>query len=125
VTFPAPPLEGFIVVLQHRPEVSRRLEAALSHAGATVFTARLTKETVKVFKRYQAHLVVMDSHDGAGVINHDVAFEAFHRLESSSICYSETQPESGFIQLSPWVDITLPTSVVVDEAVGHRRRMKV
>jgi hypothetical protein len=39
MTFPAPPLEGFIVVLQHRPDVARLLETALAHAGATVFVA--------------------------------------------------------------------------------------
>ncbi|WP_160320252.1 hypothetical protein, partial [Rhizobium ecuadorense] len=67
--FPTPTLEGFIVVVQHRPTVARRLESALSHAGATVFTAGTAAETIDVMSRYQAHLVVVNTHDAYGLFN--------------------------------------------------------
>ncbi|WP_245494490.1 hypothetical protein [Rhizobium ruizarguesonis] len=77
--FPAPPLEGFIVVVQHRPDVARRIEGALSHAGATVFVVNTAAETIAIMIRYQAHLVVVNTHDVDGLFNEHVVFAAFHR----------------------------------------------
>jgi hypothetical protein len=57
---------------------------------------------------------VIDSHDAENIINDQFAFEGFHRVDSSSICYSQIQPDVGFTRLSRWVDINLPASVVVD-----------
>lgn len=74
MTFPAPPLEGFIVVVQHRSDVARRLESALSHSGATVFTASTAPVTIEIMNRYQARLVVIDTHETEGVFNEDVVF---------------------------------------------------
>ncbi|CAN7505221.1 response regulator [Rhizobium leguminosarum] len=118
-----PPLEEFIVVVQHRPDVARRLESALGHAGATVFTANTAVETVEVMNRYQAHLVVVDTHDGEGVFNEHVVFAAFHR-GSGRICYSETFPEDGLMTWARWVDIREPVAAVVEQAIEWRRRMK-
>ncbi|MDH6273751.1 hypothetical protein ACCS68_34035 [Rhizobium beringeri] len=78
MTIPSQPLEGFFVVAQHRPDVARRLENALSHAGATVFTAGTAAETIDVMSRYQAHLVVVNTHDAYGLFNEHVVFAAFH-----------------------------------------------
>ena len=122
MTFPAPPLEGFVVVVQHRPDVSRRLEAALSHAGATVFAARSAVETVAIMDRYQAGLVVLNTNDADGVFNEQVVFEAFHR-GSGRICYSETFPKHGLITLATWLDVNEPASAVVEEAIRWRRRL--
>ncbi|MCQ1572724.1 hypothetical protein NFO65_18505 [Neorhizobium galegae] len=61
--FPAPPLEGVIVVVQHERAVARMLESALSHAGATVFVTTTAGKTGEVMERYQAHVIVVDSHD--------------------------------------------------------------
>jgi hypothetical protein len=41
----------------------------LFHTGATVFTADRAGETIEVFERYRAQLVVMDSHDAANEVN--------------------------------------------------------
>ncbi|MCA1868206.1 hypothetical protein HW571_21240 [Agrobacterium genomosp. 3] len=49
--FPAPPLEGFVVVVQHKPDVVRRLEVALGNAGATVFAACTAAETIEIMAR--------------------------------------------------------------------------
>ncbi|TBZ27207.1 response regulator [Rhizobium leguminosarum bv. viciae] len=121
--FPAPPLEGFIVVVQHKPDVARRLESALSHSGATVFTARSGAETIEIMNRYQAHLVVVDTHDADGLFNEQVVFAAFHR-GSGRICYSETFPENGLITWARWVDIKEPAAAVIEQAIEWRRRMK-
>lgn len=123
MTFPAPPLEGFIVVVQHRPDVVLRLEGALAHAGATVFTAKTAAETIEIMNRYQAHLVVVDLHDADGLFNEQVVFAAFHR-GSGRICYSETFPEDGLITWAKWVDIKEPAAAVVEEAIAWRRRLK-
>lgn len=125
MSFPAAPLEGFIVVLQHQPDVARRLESALSHAGATVFLGSISRETIEIMKRYQAHLVVMDMVDADQALNEHVAFAAFYNEHCASICYSSKLPEYGLINLGRWVDIGLPVSAVVDEAVACRRRLKV
>jgi hypothetical protein len=122
MTFPAPPLEGFVVIVQHRPDIARRLEAALAHAGATVFTSRTAAETIEVMNRYQAHLIVVDLHDADGVYNEQVVFAAFHR-GTGRICYSETFPEEGLITWARWVDIREPMAAVVEEARGWRRRL--
>ncbi|MDH6273761.1 hypothetical protein M2311_003851 [Rhizobium leguminosarum] len=121
--FPTPTLEGFIVVVQHRPTVARRLESALSHAGATVFTASTAAETIEIMNRYQAHLVVVGTHDAEGVFNEDVVFSAFHR-GTGRICYSETFPKDGLITWARWVDIKEPAAAVVEEAISWRQRMK-
>jgi hypothetical protein len=122
MTFPAPPLEGFVVIVQHRPDIARRLEAALAHAGATVFTSWTAAETIEVMNRYQAHLIVVDLHDADGVYNEQVVFAAFHR-GTGRICYSETFPEEGLITWARWVDIREPMAAVVEEARGWRRRL--
>ncbi|MGO8311203.1 hypothetical protein ACC807_26225 [Rhizobium ruizarguesonis] len=121
--FPAPPLEGFIVVVQHRPDVARRIEGALSHAGATVFVVNTAAETIAIMIRYQAHLVVVNTHDVDGLFNEHVVFAAFHR-GSGRICYSETFPKNGLITWARWVDIREPAAVVVEEAIEWRRRIK-
>ncbi|MBY3048722.1 response regulator [Rhizobium laguerreae] len=123
MSFPAPPLEGFIVVVQHRPDVARRIESALSQAGATVFTASTAAETIEVMNRYQSHLVVVDTHDADGVFNQDVVFAAFHR-RSGRICYSETFPKDGLITWARWVDIKEPAAAVVEQAIEWRRGMR-
>lgn len=121
--FPTPPLEGFIVVVQHRPDVARRLESALGHAGATVFLASTAPETIEVMHRYQAQLVVVNTHDVDGLFNEHVVFAAFHR-GSGRICYSETFPENGLITWARWVDIKEPAAAVVEQAIEWRRRME-
>jgi DNA-binding NarL/FixJ family response regulator len=125
MTFPAPPLEGFTVVVQHQPDIATRLQAALSQAGATVFLASTSGETIDTMKRYATNLVVMDVHDAGQVPNEQVAFAAFHREDSACICYSRTFPRQGFITLAKWVDGTLPVSAIVAEATAYRTRMKV
>lgn len=75
MTVPAPPLEGFIVVVQHRPDVARKLESALAHAGATVFVAREASETVKLREKFDAQLGVFDNHDAEGEFNESVVIE--------------------------------------------------
>jgi DNA-binding response OmpR family regulator len=85
---PAPPLEGIVVVVQHKTDVARRFESALAHAGATVFTARSAAETIEIIEimdRYQANLIVVDLHDADGVFNEQVVFASFHR-GSGRIC---------------------------------------
>ena len=68
--------------------------------------------------------MVVNTHDADKVANDQVAFAAFLGRETASICYSERFPEYGMIALARWLDITLPSSAVVDEAIAYRRRMK-
>jgi hypothetical protein len=123
--FPVQPLKGFVVVVQHQPDIARRLQTALSHAGATVFLAHTSGETIETMKRYRAHLVVMDAHDVKDVLNEHVAFAAVLSEESACICYSRRLPLRGLITLAKWVDVALPVASVVEEAVAYRKRMKV
>ncbi len=120
--FPAPPLEGFVVVVQHKQDLVRRLVVALGNAGATVFAARTAAETIEIMAQYQAHLVVVDLNDADGVFNEHVVFAAFHR-GTGRICYSETFPDEGLITWATWVDISEPTGAVVEEAIAWRRRL--
>lgn len=124
MTIAASPLEGFIVVVQHRPAVVRRLESALGNAGAAVFTASSATETIEIMNRYQAHLVVVDTSDADGVFNEQVVFAAFHR-GSGRICYSQSFPETGLITWAKWVDIREPAATVVGEAIEWRKRLGV
>lgn len=114
----APPLEGFIVVVQHRSDVARRDESALSHSGATVFTASTAAVTIEIMNRYQAHLVVVDTHETEGVFNEDVVFP-----RSIKGACSENFPNDGLITWARWVDIREPVAAVVQGAIGWRRRM--
>ncbi|MBY5346046.1 hypothetical protein [Rhizobium leguminosarum] len=66
MTIAAPPLEGFIAVVQHRPDVARRLESALCNAGATVFTASTAPETIEIMNRYQEQFVMVTAQFSAG-----------------------------------------------------------
>ncbi|MBY5511848.1 hypothetical protein [Rhizobium leguminosarum] len=59
--FPAPPLEGIVVIIQDEPATARRLGLALAQAGAAVFTTRTSQETVAEMLRLQPRIVVMDS----------------------------------------------------------------
>ncbi|WP_164902755.1 response regulator [Rhizobium sp. WSM1325] len=61
MTLSTPPLEGTVVVVQDEPGVARRLELALSQAGAAVFTTRTSQETASLMRRLQPRIVVMDS----------------------------------------------------------------
>ncbi|WP_421423180.1 hypothetical protein [Agrobacterium rosae] len=122
--FPAPPLEGFVVVVQHKPDVVRQLEIALGNAGATVFAARTAAETIEIMAKYQAHLIVVDLNVANGVFNEQVVFAAFHR-ESGRICYSESFPDEGLITWATWLALSEPAGAVVKEAIAWRGRIRV
>lgn len=124
MTLQAPPLEGFIVVLQHKADVARRLETALSNAGATVFRTEYLIETDEMMKRYQAHLIVIDTHDRDGKPNDELSFAAT-LMSTGHILYSEPLSEPGLIGLSRWIGIDRPVADVVAEAIELRRLQKV
>ncbi|MFP3544406.1 hypothetical protein SB748_13110 [Rhizobium sp. SIMBA_035] len=87
VSFPVPSLEGFVIIVQHGPDVAPCPEAALAHAGATVFVARLAWETVHLRKKYDAQLVVFDSHDPDG--GEPVVVDARMMAHAGAIRYSK------------------------------------
>jgi DNA-binding NtrC family response regulator len=122
MTFPVPPLEGFVVVIQHRPDVVRRLEAALAHAGATVFLATHPREAVELRKKYDAQLVVFDSHDADGVANEPVVVDARLMANVGAIRYSaEVDGLPELMTFGTWSDITRPVADVVAAAIEWRR----
>lgn len=126
MNFPAPPLEGFVVIVQHRPDVARRLEAALAHAGATVFIAERAWETVELRKKYDAQLVVFDSHDEDGEANEPVVVEARLMANVGAIRYStEVEGLPEMMAFGTWIDIARPVADVVAEAVEWRRLLDV
>ncbi|WP_210249320.1 hypothetical protein [Neorhizobium alkalisoli] len=120
--FSAPPLEGFVVIVQHETDVARRLEAALSHAGATVFIASRAWETVELRKKYDAQLVVFDSHDADGEANEPVVVDARLMANVGAIRYSaEVEGLPELMSFGTWIDIVRPTADVVAAAVEWRR----
>lgn len=122
MSFPAPPLEGFIVIVQHKPDVARRLEAALAHAGATVFAATRAWETVELRKKYDAQLVVFDSHDADGEANEPIVVDARLMANVGAIRYSadvEGLPE--LMTFGTWIDIARPVAEVIEAAMEWRR----
>lgn len=92
--------------------------------GIESFLARTSGQTIEALERYRAHLVVMECPRRRGVLNEQVTFAAFHREESTCICYSETFLAQGLITLAKWVGVTRPVSAVVEEAMACRTRLK-
>jgi DNA-binding NtrC family response regulator len=126
MTFPAPPLEGFVVVVQHRPDVARRLEAALAHAGATVFLATQAWEAIELRKKYDAQLVVFDSHDADGVANETVVVDARLMANVGAIRYSAEHANLPELMIfGTWIDIAYPVAHVVEAALEWRRLLNV
>ncbi|NKJ76930.1 hypothetical protein GFL38_32685 [Rhizobium leguminosarum bv. viciae] len=125
MTIPSPPLEGFIVVVQHRPDVARRLENALSRAGATVFTAQSAWETVALRKKFDAHLVVFDSHDAQGMFNEAVVIDARVMANVGAIRYSvDVSDLPDMMTFGTWIDISRPVADVINSAIEWRRLLK-
>ncbi len=127
MSFPAPPLEGFVVVVQHRPDVARRLETALAHAGATVFLATKASETVELRKKYDAQLVVFDSHDADGQVNEPVVVDARLMANVGAVRYS-AEVAGGLPELmtfGTWIDVARPAADVVEAALEWRRLLGV
>jgi nitrogen fixation protein FixH len=119
--FPAPPLEGFVVIVQHKPDSARRLESALAHAGATVFIASRAWETVELRKKYDAQLVVFDSHDMDGEANEPVVVDARLMANAGAIRYSaEVARPPELMAFGTWVDIARPVADVVEAAIEWR-----
>ncbi|MDM9644832.1 hypothetical protein [Rhizobium sp. S163] len=125
MAFPAPALEGFIVVVQHKPEIARRLEAALAHAGATVFVARQVWEAVQLHKKFDAQLVVFDSHDADGELNEPIVIDARLMANVGAIRYSgEIADLPDMMSFGTWIDIARPVADVVELAIEWRRLLK-
>lgn len=120
----APLLEGFIVVVQHRTDVARRLEAALAHA-ATVFVSNRAWETVELRKKYYAQLVVFDSHDVDEQANEPVVVDARLMANVGAIRFSaEVDGLPELMSFGTWIDIVKPVSDVVETAIWWRRRLE-
>ena len=126
MSFPAPPLEGFVVVVQHRADVVRRLETALAHAGATVFLATNAWETVELRKKYDAQLVVFDSHDAGGAVNEPVVVDARLMANVGAVRYSaEVADLPELMTFGTWIDVARPAADVVEAALEWRRLLGV
>lgn len=116
-------LEGFIVVVQHRPDVARRVESALTHAGATVLVVNTAAESIAIMNRYQAHLVVVDTHDGGRPLQRACRLRSVSPGKRAHLLQRDV-PRDGLMTWARWVDIREPVAAVVDQAMEWRRRMK-
>ena len=108
------PLEGVVVIVVDTPADAKRIEKALSNAGAAVFLAQHPDEIRRVFETVSPHFAVIDPASAGGTGPHSAGWMLFGHVDCRAIVYSSGvhQPQNAEVQ---WlIDKARPVSNVVD-----------
>lgn len=74
-------LEGVVVIIVDTPEDTKRIEKALSNAGAAVFPAHDAEEIRRVFETVSPHFAVIDPASAGGTGPQSAAWMLFGHAE--------------------------------------------